>query len=173
MLAVCYRCNFCPVGLRILSTTGFRLGKCFRYARLFSILEYNFCPIHFSVNLIAMFISEMRETPGRCRYAGAMSEISGHEQVMGDSIHEYCLFVLGCQTTRVQPVKAKRSKNGDMPNVRYFAPRVFSSSVFPWLFSGEDWTETRTRYHQQLQTFAVQELLNDSSMTAYIIRSER
>ena len=45
--------------------------------RLFSILEYNFFPIYFSVNLIAMFVSEMRET--RCRYAGDMSDISGHE----------------------------------------------------------------------------------------------
>ena len=76
MLAVCYRCNFCPVGLRILSTSGFRLGKCFRYARLFSFLEFNFCPIHFSVNLIAICVSETRET--RCCYVGAMSEISGH-----------------------------------------------------------------------------------------------
>ena len=80
VLAVCYRCNFCPVGLRILSTTGFRLGKCFRYARLFSILEYNFCPIHFSVNLTVMYVSEKRET--RCRYAGAMSEISDHVVVL-------------------------------------------------------------------------------------------
>ena len=43
----------------------------------FSILEYNCCFIHFSVNLIAMFVAEMKET--RCRYAGAMSEISGHD----------------------------------------------------------------------------------------------
>ena len=68
MLAVCYRCNFCPVGLRILLTTGFRHGKCFRYAKLFSVIEYNFCPIHSPVNLIAIFVSEIRES--RCRYAG-------------------------------------------------------------------------------------------------------
>ena len=86
MLAVGYRCNFCPAGLRILSTTGFRLGKCFRYTRLFSILEYNFCPIHFSVNLIAMFVSEIRET--RCRYAGAISEISGHDSVVKEDTVE-------------------------------------------------------------------------------------
>ena len=84
VLAVCYRCNFCPVGLRILSTTEFKLGKCFSYARLFSILKYNFCPIHFSLNLIAMFVSEMRET--RCPYAGAMSEISGHASLFDQSI---------------------------------------------------------------------------------------
>ena len=70
------QCNFCPVGLRILPTTGFRIGKCFRYARLFSVLKYNFCPIHSSVNLIAMFVSEIRET--HCRYPGSMSKISVH-----------------------------------------------------------------------------------------------
>ena len=71
VLAVCYRCNFCPLGLRILSTTGFRLGKCFRYARLFSILEYNFCPINFSVNLIATdvcFGNKRNPLPLRGRY---------------------------------------------------------------------------------------------------------
>ena len=78
MIAVCYNWNFCLLGLRILSTTGFRHGNCFRYARLFSVLEYNFCPIHFSVNLIAMFVLEIRET--RCRYAGATFEVSGLER---------------------------------------------------------------------------------------------
>ena len=79
VFAVCCGCNFCLVGLRILSTTEFRLGKRFRYARLFSTLEYNFCPVDLSVNLVAMFLSEKRET--RCRYAGATSEISGHGRV--------------------------------------------------------------------------------------------
>ena len=37
-------------------------------------------------------------------------------------------FVLWCQTTRVQPVKHKRSKNGDTPNMRYSQDVLFQFS---------------------------------------------
>ena len=64
------------VWLRILSTGGCKGGKFYRYARTFSVLKYNFRSIHFFVNQIAMFVSEIWES--RCRYAGSASAISGH-----------------------------------------------------------------------------------------------
>ena len=44
-------------------------------------------------------------------------------------VHEH--IVLWYQTTRVQPVKLKRSKNGDKPNMRHFASWVFSFNFPP------------------------------------------